>query len=75
MSFTFRADIFSSSDEEMSMAIKIPSPIGATAGAVDETTARPGSFVVNRALVSTVDGTGPADCKYYHVASDRRLRV
>lgn len=29
-------------NEEMSMAIKIPSPIGATAGAVDETTARPG---------------------------------
>lgn len=42
VSFTFRADVFSSSDEGMSMAIKIPSPIGATAGAVDETMARPG---------------------------------
>lgn len=35
-------------NEEMSMAIKIPSPIGATAGAVDETMARPGRCVVNR---------------------------
>lgn len=61
-------------NEEMSMAIKIPSSIGATAGAVDETTARPGRCC-QPALVSTTDGTGPANCKYYHVASDRRLCV